>query len=78
MSDLFKLNMQDLLKGAVITFITSVLTAVLTILEAGGIPDWAQIKVIVTTGLIAGVSYLLKNFLTDSQGKLKVSNKKQS
>ena len=77
MSDLFKLNMQDLLKGAVITFITSVLTAVLTILEAGEMPDWNQLKVIATTGIIAGISYLIKNILTDNTGKIKISSKKE-
>lgn len=65
-SGLFKLASNDLIKGFIVTVITSVLTGALTILNAGTFPtDLASWKTTLIAGLAAGISYLLKNFLTN-------------
>lgn len=66
MSGIFKLDWRDLLKGLVVTVFSAVITLVIEMLQAGSI-DWKAIGV---TGLIAGLSYILKNLLTDNEGKL--------
>lgn len=67
MPGLFKLGWQDLVKGAVVSVLASVLTIVLDILNTGASLDW---KVVGTVALTSFVSYLLKNLGTDSNGKL--------
>lgn len=67
MPGLFKLDWKDLVKGAVVSVLASVLTIVLDILNAGTSLDW---KVVGTVALTSFVSYLLKNLGTDSNGKL--------
>lgn len=57
----FRLQGRDVARGALIAALTSVLTLVLDTVQAGSLTfDW---KLIGTTGLTAGVSYLLKNWL---------------
>lgn len=70
MSEFFDLNLKDLGKGLLIAVAGSILSGLYHILEVGGIPTWPQIKVILLTGLGAGIGYLLKNWLTNSDNKL--------
>lgn len=67
MSGLFKLDWRDLVKGAVVSVFTTVITVVLDALNTGVSLDW---KAIGTIALSAFLSYLLKNLGTDSSGKL--------
>lgn len=67
MSGLFKLDYKDLIKGAVVSVLASVLTIVLDVLNAGSSLDW---KVVGTVAITSFISYLLKNLGTDSHGKL--------
>lgn len=65
---LFRLAGSDLLKGFIVTVLTSVLTGAITIMNAGDIPlDFPSWKPTLIAGITAGISYLLKNFLTNSQ-----------
>lgn len=67
MSDLFKLDWRDLIKGAVVSVLTSVLAFILDALNKGVDLD---LKTIGTLALSAFIGYLLKNLGTDSSGKL--------
>ena len=68
---LFTINWQDILKG----FITAVLTVIVAGLYTGlsstppQFPDLATLEHLGITGLLAGVAYLMKNFLSNSAGQ---------
>jgi len=61
----------DLGKGLLIAFLTALLGGLLELLQAGEIPTtWAVFQPIFELALAAGVSYLLKNLFTNSEGQL--------
>lgn len=64
---LYQLGKNDLIKGFIVAVLTVVLTGSLTSLQAGILPDIATIKALSITGLGAGVAYILKNLLTNSE-----------
>lgn len=67
MSELFKLNIEDLLKGFVLTILTSVVTVIYNTVNAGSLTfDWHAIGI---TAITSGLAYLLKNYLTNSKGE---------
>ncbi|MBU2177504.1 MAG: hypothetical protein KJ556_20620 [Gammaproteobacteria bacterium] len=65
-----RLNMDDLMRGFVVSILSSVLSSAVVILQAGNLPTLAQLKTIALIGVSAGVSYLVKNLLTNSEDKL--------
>lgn len=67
MSDLFTLNWKDFLKGLVIAILTP---AVLIIQQSIDLQVWTFNWKQISMAAIAGaVAYLLKNMLTNSEGK---------
>ena len=69
-SKLFRLNATDYLKGLLMVVLTAFVTGLYELLQSGVFSfDWVTFKPIVMTALAAGLSYLIKNFLTNSQGK---------
>jgi hypothetical protein len=68
-SRLYKLSHADWLKGFYMTGGSAAATALIDMLSSGKLPDVQQLRVAGTTGLIAGLVYLLKNYLTNSQGQ---------
>ena len=70
-----KLGIPDWAKAFILTVITSVLTTAYTALQAGSLPDLATLKTAILVGVGSGVSYLLKNVLTNSEGKFLSSEK---
>ena len=66
-SDFFKLDLKDLSRGLLLVIMTAFLTGILTILEGDLIFSWETIKPILFTSLAAGISYILKNLLTNSK-----------
>jgi hypothetical protein len=69
MSNFFTLNWGDLGKGVLMTILMSIGTALLTILEAGDLPTVSQLIAISKIAGIAGLTYLIKNALTNNEGK---------
>lgn len=71
MSTLYSLNTSDVVRGLVIAIFGAVLTFFVNLLSAPGFSilaiDWGEVLRI---ALLAGSSYLLKNFISDSQGAL--------
>ncbi len=63
---LFNLGWEDLIKGAIVAVLSSVLTVVITQLQNGSI-DWNQVG---TIALVATLSYILKQLGTDEEGKV--------
>lgn len=70
MSGFLKLNLNDLFKGAIVAAIVALLGALQQALNTQGIDvrvyDWAAIG---NASLVAGVGYILKNLLTNTDGK---------
>ena len=69
-SNFLNLNLNDVLKGVVVAFLSTALVSVVDILNAGHLPGAEELKVAASVGLAAAVSYLLKNLFTNSQGNL--------
>jgi hypothetical protein len=74
MSKLFSLNVKDFLKGLVVSVIGAVLGLIQPSIEAGNLVfDWKKIG---TLALGAGISYLIKQFITNSNGQIGAEPKK--
>jgi hypothetical protein len=68
-SGLLTLNLKDLLKGVGITIATTVLAGIVPVLQSGALPNLITLKGMVIAGVSAGIAYLGKNLLTNSQGQ---------
>lgn len=68
-SQLYSLDLRDVAKSLIVAIITAFLSAVLAMMQAGGLPTWEGLQQAVVMSIMAGVSYLVKNFLTNSQGE---------
>jgi hypothetical protein len=68
-SKFFAVNGRDLIKGVIVAALTVIVTALATSLEAGSLPTVDQWKQIGMMAAAAGISYFLKNFLTNSEDK---------
>ena len=65
------LNVNDFLKGLLIAFLTALFTGLIQLFEAGPfVFDWPTFQPIVYAAVAAGISYILKNFFTNSTGDL--------
>lgn len=67
MSNIFSLNIRDVAKGVITAVLAGVLTFIYAALQSGTAIDWQQVLTIAVT---AGLSYIIKNFLSDSNGKV--------
>ncbi len=72
MSKLFSINWFDFGKGLVVTIFTTFISSLITFLDTLQFPSIEDFKHILLAGIAAGSSYLLKNFFTNSQGKIAV------
>lgn len=71
MNSLFmKLNKSDFFKGLVVAALASALGVIQPALASGTIFNAAVLQGAVQAGLAGGMAYLMKNFLSNSQGKL--------
>lgn len=64
---LFSVHTRDLVKGLIIATITAVLTFIINELQIGTALDATLYKRVGTTAAIAFLSYILKNFFTNSK-----------
>jgi hypothetical protein len=65
-SDFLKVNGRDIIKSFLMAFIGSVVTALYTIVKEGKLPTGAEWKTILIIGAASALSYLVKNFFTNS------------
>ena len=68
-SDFGKLNLADIGKAALMAFLVIFLGGIVTILQAGAFPTWTQLTGLGGSDLIAGLAYILKNLMTNSQNQ---------
>lgn len=74
-SKFLSLDTKDAINGFVVAFLGTALSAVLVTLESGALPTLAELKSAGIIGLTAGLSYLIKNVLTNSNGELAKTEK---
>lgn len=67
-SKIFRLNINDLIKGLIMTMLSGILATAYQILIENGL-DWdaADYKEVLVIALTTGISYLLKNYFTDAE-----------
>lgn len=70
MSKLFSLNWHDIIKGVIVTVFTTFISSLISVLDTLQFPDSEGFKKILLAGLAAGCSYFIKNFFTNSEGKM--------
>jgi len=63
------INWADLGKGIIVAFLTAFLAIIGQSIEAGQLPTLAEIKVAALAGATAGIAYLIKNLLSNNEGK---------
>ena len=69
-SKFLNLGKNDILKGVLIAMLTAIVTALYNALDAGTFEfTWVFFKPIVLSSIGAAMAYLLKNVLTNSDGK---------
>ena len=64
---LFRVHLRDITKGIILAVITAVITFAISELQSGSAVDIALLKRMGVTALISFLSYILKNFLTNSK-----------
>ena len=68
---MWKLNSNDVLKGVVVAVVTAVLTTLLQLINKNGMEiSVAELNMIATAAITAGLGYLVKNLATDENNKL--------
>lgn len=70
LSNFLTLNLRDALNGFVVAFLAAALTALVEYLNKGALPTGENLKAIAIIGLTAGVSYVVKNLFSNSNGEI--------
>lgn len=74
-SDFLSLGWKDVLKGLVMAFLSAFITGVYQLLQVGALFNWVTLKPVVFVAIAAMLSYLIKNFFTNSQNQLLITEK---
>lgn len=67
-SKYLRLNRRDFIKGLIVTVICAFITGLYQLIASGGELNWITLKPVIIAAVGAGVSYLTKNLLTNSEG----------
>ena len=73
---LFSLHTRDLIKGLIIAVISAVITAVVSELQAGTEVDMTLLKKMGIVAATTFLSYIVKNFFTNSRDEFATSEPK--
>ena len=68
-SKLFKINLNDAFKGLVMVILGAILGSITQIVNLGRLPEPEEWKAAFMFGAGAGLTYLMKNFFTNSNGE---------
>ena len=69
-SNFLSLGWKDILKGLVMAFLSALLTGIYQLFQTSSALNWITIKPVVFVAIGAMLSYLIKNFFTNSQDQL--------
>jgi hypothetical protein len=75
-SKIFSLNVKDVIKAIILTFITALLTGIYQILQTGTLLTWESLKPVVISSIAAALGYIIKNVLTNSNDEFLKSEPK--
>lgn len=64
------INVKDLVKGAAVAAGTVMLSLIGTMIESGALMTEEQLLISVKAGVLAALSYLIKNVFTNSQDQM--------
>ncbi len=67
MTKMFSLNFRDVAKGLIVAVFSGVLIAAYDMVTKTSAVDWHQLAVVAVG---AGLGYLVKNFISDGNGKV--------
>jgi len=67
-SKFLKLNTHDFIRGLIVVVICTFITGIYQLLANGGTVNWLTVKPVIIAAIGAGISYLTKNLLSNSQG----------
>ena len=70
-----KLDAHDFLKGLIVAVLTALLGGLYQLLQAGGDITWLNFKPVLMASAAAGISYLLKNLLSNSEDQFAINEK---
>lgn len=76
-SKYLRLNRRDFIKGLIVTVICAFITGLYQLIASGGELNWLTLKRVIIAAAGAGVSYLTKNLLTNSEGNFMSSEPPQ-
>ena len=66
----YSISYRDILHGFLTAFLSASITGLMETLSQGVLPDLEHIKTHALIGLSAGIAYLFKKFMTNSEGKI--------
>lgn len=69
-SPFLRLNLRDLILGIIMALVTTCLAGIIKMLETGAEFSWINLKPVLIAGICAGLTYLLKNLVSNSRGEL--------
>lgn len=69
MSKLFKLNIDDAYKTLIMVILGAIIGSITEIVNLGRLPEEHEWKSAFMLGLGSGLTYIMKNFFTNSQGQ---------
>lgn len=69
-SNLYALNVKDVIRSGILFLITTLITGVYQLIQSSGSLNWDNVKVILMTSIAATISYLVKNYFTNSNDNL--------
>ncbi len=64
------LDARDIIKTAIVTTGTGLLTSAVSVLQSGAPLSWTTFKPVLLASVCAGITYLLKQLGTNSEGQL--------
>ena len=77
-SNFFDLNWGDVFRGFIIAFGGALLPCLLVLFNQDHWPTWLEFRPYLQASISAGVTYLIKNLLTNSDGKIVQPEKNSS
>ena len=69
MSQFLSLEAKDYIKGLIVAMLSAAVQILYTVMSQGGSLFTIDWKNLLNVSIVAGLSYLIKNFFTDHEGK---------
>lgn len=64
------INWRDIVHSLIIAVSTPIVLGLIEVFNGGVLPDWATLKLLLISGIGAGLAYIAKQFLTSEHGTI--------